>query len=262
MDIFVFLKMVPDVVEELVIAEDCKSLDTESIRMKLNDPDEHALEEAVILKETYGGKIIVVALDAPEVDEVLYTALAKGADRAVKLAGDWSQAQSHRTAELFSSFLSSGGYQLTAETLILLGAQAIDDLEGEVAPYLADILGVPYVGVVTEVKLDESREKVLVTKEFAGGLKGEFEVAMPAVLGIQSAEKPPRYIPIAKVRSVMKSARVETLEATQPNAVSGLSIDKLYVPEAVGRAEMLEGSPDEIAVKVAGLLVERALIRK
>ncbi|MBU1423688.1 MAG: electron transfer flavoprotein subunit beta/FixA family protein, partial [Bacteroidetes bacterium] len=90
MDIVVFLKMVPDVVEELVIGEDGKSLDTQWLRMKLNDPDEHALEEAVILKEKYGGTVTVVAMEAPEVEEVLFTALAKGADRAVKLPGDWT----------------------------------------------------------------------------------------------------------------------------------------------------------------------------
>ncbi|MBU2471260.1 MAG: electron transfer flavoprotein subunit beta/FixA family protein, partial [Bacteroidetes bacterium] len=75
MDIVVFLKMVPDVVEELVIGEDGKSLDTQWLRMKLNDPDEHALEEAVILKEKYGGTVTVVAMEAPEVEEVLFTAL-------------------------------------------------------------------------------------------------------------------------------------------------------------------------------------------
>jgi hypothetical protein len=34
------------------------------------------------------------------------------------------------------------------------------------------------------------------------------------------------------------------------------------VPEAAGRAEMLEGPPEDIAAKVAELLTERALIRK
>jgi len=36
-------------------------------------------------------------------------------------------------------------------------------------------------------------------KEFRGGCAGQFEMPLPAVLGIQSAEKPPRYVPVAKV---------------------------------------------------------------
>ncbi len=85
MNLYVLLKMVPDTVEELNVSADGKSLDSEFLRFKLNDPDEHALEQALILKEKHGGKVTVVSLDAPEVDDVLFTALAKGADRAVKI---------------------------------------------------------------------------------------------------------------------------------------------------------------------------------
>ncbi|MBU1181956.1 MAG: electron transfer flavoprotein subunit beta/FixA family protein [Proteobacteria bacterium] len=262
MDIVVFLKMVPDVVEELVIGEDGKSLDTQWLRMKLNDPDEHALEEAVILKEKYGGTVTVVAMEAPEVEEVLFTALAKGADRAVRLPGDWTGIQAPAIAKLFASFFSSANLQFSSETLILIGSQAIDDLEGEVAPYLAEILGAPYVGVVTGIRLDEEKKKTIVMKEFAGGLRGEFELPLPAVLGIQAAEKPPRYVPVAKVRSIMKSARIETVDVSPPEIVSGLSVERLFIPEATGKAEMLEGPPETITAKIVELLTERGLIRR
>ena len=262
MDIVVFLKMVPDVVEELVIGEDGKSLDTQSLRMRLSDPDEHALEEAVILKEKFGGTVTVVAMEAPEVEEVLFTAFAKGADRAVKLPGDWSRIQAPAIARLFASLFSSGSQQLTAQTLILLGSQAIDDLEGEVAPYLAEILGVPYVGVVTAIRLDEEKRKAIVMKEFAGGLRGEFELPLPAVLGMQAAEKPPRYVPVAKVRSIMKSARIETVEVSPPEIVSGLCVDRLFMPEVTGKAEMLEGSAAEVSARIIEILAERGLIER
>jgi electron transfer flavoprotein beta subunit len=262
MDIVVFLKMVPDVVEELVIGEDGKSLDTQSLRMRLSDPDEHALEEAVILKEKFGGTVTVVAMEAPEVEEVLFTAFAKGADRAVKLPGDWSRIQAPAIARLFASLFSSGSQQLTAQTLILLGSQAIDDLEGEVAPYLAEILGAPYLGVVTGIRLDEEKKKAIVMKEFAGGLRGEFELPLPAVLGMQAAEKPPRYVPVAKVRSIMKSARIETVEVSPPEIVSSLSVDRLFMPEVAGKAEMLEGPAEEVSARIVEILAERGLIER
>jgi len=41
--------------------------------------------------------------------------------------------------------------QLAPDTLILPGSQAIDDLEGEVAAYLAELLQLPYLGVVCGV---------------------------------------------------------------------------------------------------------------
>ena len=62
MNLFVCLKMVPDTVEELEVAADQKTLDPEFLRFKLSDPDEHALEQALLLKEKYGGTVTVVAM--------------------------------------------------------------------------------------------------------------------------------------------------------------------------------------------------------
>ena len=107
MNLYVLLKMVPDTVEELNIAADGKSLDSEFLRFKLSEPDDHALEQALILKEKHGGKVTAVALDAPEVDDVLFTALAKGADRAVKIpvnvAGLGTAAAAKVLAEIVSA---------------------------------------------------------------------------------------------------------------------------------------------------------------
>jgi electron transfer flavoprotein beta subunit len=198
-----------------------------------------------------------VAMDAPELDESLFMAFAKGADRVAKLTGDLAGVQSFSAARLFAEFLKSSGQPLSADTLILLRSQAMDDLEGEIGPYLADLLGLPYVGVVTSV-LPEGAA-VTVIKEFAGGLRGEFSCPLPAVLGIQSAEKPPRYVPIAKVRAAMKSSTLETVDVT-PSEPARAPIEKLYKPEAAGRAEMIEGSPEEVADRLVDLLANQSLI--
>jgi electron transfer flavoprotein beta subunit len=102
--------------------------------------------------------------------------------------------------------------------------------------------------------------KVTVLKEFAGGLRAEFEVALPAVLGIQSAEKPPRYVPVAKVRAVMKSAKIEEAALAEPERPIQLDIERMYKPEAAGRAEMFEGAPDEVADKVVDVLAKNGVI--
>lgn len=258
MNLYVLMKMVPDTVEELNVSADGKSLDTEFLRFKVNDPDEHAVEQALILKEKHGGTVTVVALEAPEVDDVLFTALAKGADRAVKIPIDQTQLGTVATAQLYAEFFRAGAGQITPDTLVLTGSQAIDDLEGELAPYLADALGLPYLGVVCSVGLADG--KLRVVKEFAGGLRGEFEIELPAVLGIQSAEKPPRYVPVAKVRAVMKSAKIETVEVTPPDRAVQLQLERLYKPEVAGRAQILEGSAEEIAEQLADILAQRGLI--
>jgi electron transfer flavoprotein beta subunit len=257
MNAIVLLKMVPDTVEELELAGDGKSLDAEMLRYKLSDSDEHALEQALLLKEKYGGKVTVVALDSPELDDGLFTALAKGADRVVKLVGDIATIQSFASAKLFCSFLQTAG-ALPPDTLILLRGQSIDDLEGEIGPVIADLLGIPYACVVTAVAAEGATATI--TREFAGGLRGVFTLPMPAVLGIQSAEKPPRYVPFAKVTAARKTAKIETVEVTPAGSLARFEVDRMYKPEATGRAQMLEGSPEEVADKLIEVLAKSSLI--
>ncbi len=253
-------KPVPDPVEELAIAADGRSLDPEVIRFKLGDADEHALEQALLLKEKHGGKVTVVAFEAPEVDDALWTALAKGADRAVKLVLNRPNPGTAELAAALAHHLTSTAGPMTPDTLVLAGSQAIDDLEGELAPYLAEILGLPYLGVVSGVTLSEDGRTARVLKEFAGSLRGEFEVPLPAVLGIQSAEKPPRYVPVARVRAVMKSGQIEVAEVPPREVPQKLLVERMYLPEAAGHAEMLEGTPEEVAERLAGILAGRGLI--
>jgi len=258
MNYYVMLKMVPDTVEELEVAPDEKSLEAEFLRFKLSDPDEHALEAALLLKEKHGGTITVVALDAPEVDDVLFTALAKGADRAIKLAGELAGVQSFAAAQLLQTFLLGGGQTLPVDSLLLLRSQAIDDLEGEIGPFLSDMLQVPYVGVVTAIAITGA--ELTVTKEFAGGLRGEFSLPLPAVIGIQSAEKPPRYVPIAKVRAVMKTGKIETVDVAIPETLSRYATEKMYKPLAAGRAQMFEGDAATVADQIVAVLAQHSLI--
>src|SRR6266540_1413830 len=87
MRIVVPVKMVPDLVEELELNGDGTDIDREFLKFVVSEWDDQALEEALLVKEATGAEVVVVALDDPDVDQVLYTALAKGADRAVKLTG-------------------------------------------------------------------------------------------------------------------------------------------------------------------------------
>ena len=87
--IVVTAKMVPDLVEELEIAENGTALDMTWLRLIINEFDDHAIEQAILLKEKYGGQVTVVAPDLEGMDDVLYTAAAKGADRLIKLIGNF-----------------------------------------------------------------------------------------------------------------------------------------------------------------------------
>jgi electron transfer flavoprotein beta subunit len=256
----VLLRMVPDVVEELEIGGDGKSLESEGLRTILSECDEHALEQALLLKERHGGEVTVVAPESLEVDEALFTALAKGADRALKIEGAGESLSALEAALLLEQALEKEPGLLPAD-LILTGVQAISDVDALVAPLLAEKLRLPFVGIVTRVTMGEGGRTATVVKEFPGGVRGEYEVDLPAVLGIQAAEKPPRYVPVAKVRAVMRSQRIDRVPAPAPaDRPQGVEIVAMRKPEAASNAEMLEGEPEEVAGKLCDVLSARGVL--
>ncbi|MCX6637492.1 MAG: electron transfer flavoprotein subunit beta, partial [Acidobacteria bacterium] len=236
--------------------------DMDVARMALSESDDHALEQALLLKERMGGTVAVLAVDAAEVDDALFTALAKGADRALKVdAGAASQLGTRALADLLAQVITDG-HNLLPVDLILTGTQAIDDLDGLVAPLVAHQLGLPYLGIVTEVIPEQAGKVASVVKEYSGGVRGRFEIDLPAVLGIQSAERPPRYVPVAKVRAAMKTQRIETVEA--PTLADGgtalAQVKSMSKPEETGRAEMIDGTPEAASARLCGILAERGLV--
>jgi len=129
MTIAVILEQVPDVVEELAIAPSGNELDRDTVTYVLNEYDDHALEEALLLAEASGDEVIAVGIDTTgELDQALYTALAKGAKRAIKLVGDFEETwlSNRATAEILAPILRN-----LAPRLVLTGVQAPDDLDGQ-----------------------------------------------------------------------------------------------------------------------------------
>ncbi len=261
MNILVLLRMVPDVVEELEIAPDGRTLDTEYLRMIVNESDDHALEQALILKERKGGKVTVLALDAPDVDDVLFSAVAKGADRVMKIEGGDGGVTTRAAAGMFAEIIRNEK-DLQPFDIVLTGVQAIDDLDALVAPILSHRLGLPYLAIVTKVTPDATGKSVTAIREFAGGVRGEFDVPLPAVLGIQAAEKPPRYVPVAKVRAAMKTSKIESIGV--PTMADGgqplLDVSHMRKPVVSGHAQMLDGEPEDVSKKLAGIFTERGLL--
>jgi electron transfer flavoprotein beta subunit len=260
MHILVLLKMVPDVVEELEIASDGKALDLDYARMILSESDDHALEQALLLKERHGAKLTVLALEAPEVDDALYAAAAKGADRVMKVVGMDAGLTTRQAARVLSQIMADEPGVMPAD-LVLTGVQAINDLDGLVAPLVADELRMPVLVIVTGVSLDPSGQKAHAITEFPGGVRGEYEIKLPAVLGIQAAEKPPRYVPVAKVRAAMKTFKIDCAQV--PTLADGgwpaVSVLEMKRNEPAGHAEMLEGSPEQVSGTLCGILTDRGL---
>lgn len=255
MDTIVCLKQVPDLVEEFELNDDGTGLNREFIKLVLNEFDDWALEQALLLKEQHGGTVTCLALEMPDVDNTLFACLAKGADRAVKIEGDYAGGvTSHHAAKLFAD-----AAQGMPHDLILTGVQSVEDLDGQNAVLLATYLNLPHVSVVTGVEVNGTAATV--RKEYAGGMLAEFDVTLPAVLGIQAARQAPRYAPISKVRAMMKEKKIETCAPTDGAADAGIQVRRIYKPEGGKHAEMIEGDTDAIVERIVGVLKERSILK-
>lgn len=254
MNIVVFGKLVPDLVEELTIDPSGTGIDTAWLRLIINEFDDYAIEQAILLKEAHGGQVTVVTLDGDGVDDMLFAASARGADQLIKLIGDFeSQVNNHGVARILAPMVKE-----LQPDMILTGVQAHNDLDGPIGSLLAEYLGIPYVGYIAGVKVEDG--KAMVRKEYPGGLIAEMEVTLPAVLGIQAAEQPPRYVAISKVRQAMKTAVIEEKDVDALDTSGGASINRMFQPEATQRATMIEGSDDDVADGMVNLLKELGVL--
>jgi electron transfer flavoprotein beta subunit len=188
------------------------------------------------------------------IDDVLYTAAAKGADRLIKLSGNFDDGvNNHALARAFSASIKD-----LQPDLVLTGIQGNNDLDGSIGPFVAEWLGMSYVGYIAGASIDGN--KVIAQKEYPGGLIAEIEITTPAVLGIQAAEEPPRYIAVSKVRQMMQTATIEEQETPDLDSTGGLQISRMYLPEAAERAEMIDGDEEEIAAKLVEIFKEIGVI--
>lgn len=256
MKVIVAMRQLADLVDELEVNGSGNDIDRDFIKFVSNEWDEAALEEALCLKEAHGGEVVVVALDEPDVDQTLFTALAKGADHAVKLTGNdpdgWVRT-GERAARL-AEWLAGQTYDL-----ILTGVQAADDLDGQLAGVLGAKLGLPHAAVVVGVEFGDS--KVEVNQELGGGTVAVSELAVPAVLGIQAARQAPRYAAITRIRQAMQDKTIEEVAIELSEEIPQGVVRRMYPPEARGGAEMLTGSTEEIADQIVELIKSKGLAR-
>jgi electron transfer flavoprotein beta subunit len=256
MRVVVPVKFVPDLVEELVIDESGVTLDSMELILCLNEFDDHAIEQAILLKERDGSQVTIIAPGLEEADNVLFNAAAKGADQLVRLAGDFDEnMSSHAYARILTPIMRD-----LEPDLILTGVQAHNDLDGQLGALLAEYLKFPYVGYVASVKSVNGKAEV--RKEYPGGLMVKLEVNLPAVFGIQVAEQPPRYVAFSRVRQAMKTTAIEERTAIDPDHTGAPDVSRLFQPVSSKRATMIEGEADVIAARLIAILTERSYLQR
>ncbi|MDR5656403.1 electron transfer flavoprotein subunit beta/FixA family protein [Halodesulfurarchaeum sp. HSR-GB] len=232
----------------------------------LNEWDEYALEAAVSLREEGIAEEVVTVTIGPERSaDTIRMALAKGADRAIRiwdddLRGDPLEDVSTRAA------LMAPVVEAEAPTLVLSGVQAADDGYGSTGVSLARTLGWQWGAVVNDFTLDREADSVRVRRELEGGIEEITTLSLPAVLTIQTGINDPRY---ASLRG-LQEAQAQEIDVQSP-AELGVWADRLEPrlergeltePPSRGDTEYVEGDPPEQATAIADRLLEAGVVQE
>ncbi len=256
MRIVVCIKQVPDT-SEVRLDPEMNTLAREGVASIMNPYDQHALEEAVRLKESCGGEVIALTMGPPQAEEMLRQAISCGADRAV-LVSDRAFAGADTWATSYT--LEHAVRALGEFDLVLCGKQAIDGDTAQVGSGMADRLGIPFVTCVQKIR-EQSNEKLVVERMMDDGYD-VVAVSLPALLTVVKEINKPR-VPSLKGKMKAKKAAIELLDAAAigaDTACLGLSgsptqVVKVFAPEARGARVVLEGDLDaqvsQLAQKLA-----------
>ena len=262
MNILCLIKQVPDTEAKLKVKPDVKDIDREGINMVMNPFDEFAVEEAIRQKEKKGGAVVVITLGAKKAEETVRTALAMGADRAVRLDAE--------TAELGGSDCFSAAAALAAAVkkeeydLILVGKQAMDDDQGQVGLLVADMLGIPCANAV--VKLEVGDGSLKATREIEGG-EETVELPLPALITCTKGLNEPRYPSLPGImKAKKKELKVVTAgdvgaDAAAVGAAGAMTeLAAMTPPPERAAGKKLEGDPADIVPQVVKALREEAKV--
>jgi electron transfer flavoprotein beta subunit len=206
---------------------------------EMNEPDAYALEEALRLREKQGGEVVVCSAGPSRVAQVLREALARGADRAIHVE---DEGLGNADAFVIAGALASA-MQDEQFDLILTGLQSDDQGFAQTGVILAERLNRSHATIIMDVQVNGGQLRV--KRELEGGWFQWVEMAMPAVLTIQSGINQLRY---ATLKGIMAAKKKEIRKSSLAAATVAKSrIVALYPPEKAKKTHMISGSPAEAA---------------
>ena len=233
MKVLVPVKRVVDYNIKPRVAADGSGVETQGVKMSMNPFDEIALEEALRLREKgQAGEVIAVSIGPQVAQDVLRTAMAMGADRAILVQTD-AEIEPRVVSSLLKAIVEK-----EQPGLVSMGKQAIDDDMNATGQMLAARLGWPQGTFASKVEIADG--KVSVAREVDGGTE-TVSLTLPAVITADLRLNEPRY---ASLPNIMK-ARKKPLETI---AADSLGVDLTPHLKIVSVAE-----PPE---RKAGVIVE------
>jgi electron transfer flavoprotein beta subunit len=243
MNILVCIKQVPDA-KDVRLDPKTNTLAREGVESIMNPFDRHALEEAVRLKEEYGGEVTALSMGPPQAENVLREAVSCGADHGV-LVSDRAFAGADTWATSYT--LGKAVETLGKFDIVLCGKQAIDGDTAQVGPGLAGRLNVPYVTCVQKVRTVDGG-KIRVERMMDDGFD-VVQLPFPALLTVVKDINEPR---VPSLKGKMKAKKIEIRKLTAKEigadekciglAGSPTRVVNVFTPEPRGDRKIFSGN--------------------
>jgi electron transfer flavoprotein beta subunit len=233
--IVVCIKRVPDSEARIKVTGDGQSIERSGVKHIVSPYDEFAVEAALRLKDAAGeGEVIAVTVGDAAAGEQLRSALAMGADRAVRLDGETSL-DGLAVARALAAELKG-----LEANLVLFGMKASDDDQQQVGPMVAELMGLPCVTVVSTVEAEG--DTVVCNREVEGGTE-VIEVDLPAVVTVTKGPYEPRY-PSLKGIMAAKKKPLEEKPADVPE--SRIRVRRYSEPPPRPEGKIVGQGPDAV----------------
>nr|HPM03735.1 electron transfer flavoprotein subunit beta/FixA family protein [Candidatus Cloacimonadota bacterium] len=186
MNIIVCIKQVPDTTE-IKIDPATNTLIREGVESIINPFDLYAIEEAVRLKEQFGGTVTAVTMGPPQAEVALRDAVALGVDKIILLSD-----RKFAGADTWATSLTLAGAvkKIADYDLVLFGQQAIDGDTAQVGPGVAAHLDLPQVCFVRKIEKIEA-DTVVLQRLMEDGYD-RLQIKMPAVVTVVKEINTPR----------------------------------------------------------------------
>ncbi len=258
MKILVCVKQVPESESPIAIDESTGWIASDAItEYRMNRLDEYAVEEALLIKETFADSHVDAITVGPDrCEEVIRRAVGMGADSGIHLKVlSEGYLSPFEVAAGLADFAADRNY-----TLILTGAMSEDAMQGQVGPMLAAQLDYVWATSVIAEKISSDRKTIYVEREIEGGHRHSLELDLPAVITIQSGINTPRWPTLSNLLRA-NSQGLETIYADASAKFEPREyLTKVTYPQKNRTGLVLSGSLREKAVQLMTILTQKSLL--
>jgi len=224
----------------------------------VNPWDEYALEEGILQAKNGGGKSTVIAIGTEMHNEALKHSLAMGLDEAARV---WEDALEGSDSLAYAIAAAGAVKKLGDVDLVIFGKESVDVGSDQHNYQTARKLGWPMLSYVSKILTVDYNAKTIKVERLLEQGKQIVTSKLPVVISVMKDINEPRYPSFIGIRKASKAEIPVwsladlgvSLPATRTRVLSFKNL-----PAREGQVEMIDGTPEEQAVK----LVDRLLAEK